>query len=94
MSPENPQRDLRAETEYISSVLENHRKELLKMPHVVGVAVGFQKQAGLSTQNLALVVLVDTKIDPAALEPGESIPGTIDGVIVDVQEIGPVVAQQ
>jgi hypothetical protein len=94
MNPENPERDLKAETEHISAVIENHRDELLRMPHVVGVAVGFQKQAGLSTQNLALVVLVDAKVDPAGLEPGESIPPKIDGVIVDVQEIGPVVAQE
>jgi hypothetical protein len=93
MSVENPERDLRSETEQISAVLENHREELLSIPHVIGVAVGFQKQAGLSTQNLALVVLVDTKVDPSGLEPGESIPPTIDGVLVDVQEIGPLVAQ-
>lgn len=93
MSAENPERDLRAQTEQISVVLENHREELLAKPHVIGVAVGFQKQAGLSTQNLALVVLVDAKVDPAGLEAGESIPATIDGVLVDVQEIGPLVAQ-
>jgi hypothetical protein len=93
MSAETPERDLKAESERITSVLEQHRDELLSRSNVVGVAVGFQKQAGLSTQNLALVVLVDTKIAPDSLSPGESIPTTLDGVLVDVQEIGPLAAQ-
>lgn len=50
MNPEKPQRDLKAETAVIQSVLEVHREELLSKPNVVGVAVGFQKQGGLSTQ--------------------------------------------
>ena len=88
MNPGSPERDLKAESERIASVLEQHRDELLSKSNVVGVAVGFQKQTGLSTQNLALVVLVDTKVAPDSLPPGEAIPTTIDGVLVDVQEIG------
>lgn len=93
MTPEKPLRDLKAETEVIQSVLEVHREELLSKPNVVGVAVGFQKQGGLSTQNLALVVLVDTKAAPGSLAPDEEIPASIDGVLVDVQEIGEITAQ-
>lgn len=93
MSLGTPERDLKAESEHITAVLEQHRDELLSKSNVVGVAVGFQKQAGLSTQNLALVVLVDTKVAPDSLSPGEAIPATIDGVLVDVQEIGPLAAQ-
>jgi hypothetical protein len=93
MSAEKPERDLKAESDHISSVLEEHREELLSKPNVVGVAVGFQKQAGLSTQNLALVILVDTKVAPDSLTPGDEIPSAIEGVLVDVQEIGPITAQ-
>ena len=93
MSPEYPPRDLKAESEHISAVLQEHREQLLSKPNVVGVAVGFQKQGGLSTQNLALVVLVDVKVDPASLIPEEVIPASIEGVLVDVQDIGPLTAQ-
>jgi hypothetical protein len=93
MSPEKPQRDLKAESEHIQTVLKVHREELLSKPNVVGVAVGFQKQGGLSTQNLALVVLVDVKAAPGSLAPGEEIPAFIDGVLVDVQEIGEITVQ-
>ena len=88
----NPDRDLKAESEHIAAVLEKHRDELLAKPNVVGVAVGFQKQAGLSTQNLVLVVLVDNKVAAGSLPPGDEIPAVIDGVLVDVQEIGPLTA--
>ncbi len=93
MNPEHPERDLRAESERITAVLQEHQAKLLSQPNVVGVAVGFQKQAGLSTQNLALVVLVDTKVPQSTLNPEEGIPASIDGVLVDVQEIGPLNAQ-
>ena len=94
MIHENPTRDLKAESEHISAVLQDHREQLLSKPNVVGVAVGFQKHGGLSTQNLALVVLVDEKVDLASLTPEEVIPASIDGVLVDVQDIGPLTAQR
>jgi len=93
MSPVENERDLQAETERIMAVLEEHRDNLLSKPNVVGVAVGFQRQANLSTQNLALVVMVETKIPPNSLAPDELIPTSLEGVPVDVQEIGPLTAQ-
>lgn len=93
MSTEGTERDLQAETERIMAVLEEHRAELLAKPNVVGVAVGFQRQAGISTQNLALVVMVETKIPPALLPSEGQIPTTLEGVLVDVQEIGTLTAQ-
>ena len=93
MSPAGNKRDLQAETEHIRSILQEHRDDLLSKPNVVGVAVGFQQQAGLSTQNLVLVVMVENKIPPSSLAPEELIPTSLEGVPVDVQEIGPLSAQ-
>jgi len=93
MTTEQPERDLKSEAEHIQSVLNLHREELLSKPNVVGVAVGFQKQADLSTQNLAIVVLVDTKVAAGSLTESEVIPASIDGILVDVQEIGIMRAQ-
>jgi len=93
MSPAENERDLQAETERIMAVLQEHKDDLLSRPNVVGVAVGFQRQAGLSTQNLALVVMVENKIPPSSLAPEQLIPTSLEGVPVDVQEIGPLTAQ-
>jgi hypothetical protein len=87
-NPGDPGPDLKAETDRILQVLKKHKTELLSKPNVVGVAVGFQRQAEISTQNLALVVMVDQKIPSSQLPPGAQIPESLDGVLVDVQEIG------
>lgn len=92
-SATEPGRDLNAETERILQVLKKHKSDLLAKPNVVGVAVGFQHQAGLSTQNLALVVMVERKIPSNLLPPEGQIPASLDGVPVDVQEIGQLDAQ-
>ncbi|MGW8224419.1 MAG: hypothetical protein ACWGOY_01735 [Anaerolineales bacterium] len=88
-----PGRDLNAETERIMQVLKKHKSDLLAKPNVVGVAIGFQHQAGLSTQNLALVVMVEKKIPSNLLAPEAQIPVSLDGVPVDVQVIGQIKAQ-
>lgn len=91
-SAEDPGRDLKAETEKILAVMKEHKSELLSKPNVVGVAVGFKHSAGLSTQDLALVVLVENKTPLNALPPEDQIPASIEGIPVDVQEIGEVSA--
>lgn len=92
-STEDSQRDLNAETERIMAVMKEHKNGLLSKPNVVGVAVGFKQNAGISTQDLALVVLVETKIPLHALPPDAQIPESIEGIPVDVQEIGKISAQ-
>lgn len=89
----DPGRDLNAETERIMQVLKKHKSDLLAKPNVVGVAIGFQHQAGLSTQNLALVVMVEKKIPSNLLAREAQIPISLDGVPVDVQVIGQIKAQ-
>ena len=93
MNSDSSQQDLKAESEHITAVLQKYKGDLLSKPNGVGVAVGFQKKSGLSTQNLALVVLVDTKVAPDLLATDDQIPSSIEGVQVDVQEIGPLSAQ-
>ncbi len=93
MSPDSTERNLQTETERIMTVLQEHQAALLAKPNVVGVAVGFQRRAGISTQNLALVVLVENKIPSDLLPPEGQIPATLEGIPVDVQEIGSLSAQ-
>ncbi len=93
MTSSKSNQDLRAETNRIMEVMQAHKGELLTKPNVVGVAVGFRQVEGQSTGTLALVVMVDRKIPQDLLTPEQLIPITIDGIPIDVQEIGEISAQ-
>lgn len=69
-------------------VQNKYTEMLLRIPHVVGVAVGLEKKNGAYTGDVCLVVMVDQKRPASALAPNEMIPSELDGVKVDVQEIG------
>lgn len=69
-------------------VQTKYTEMLLKIPHVMGVAVGLQKKNGVYTGEVCLVVMVDQKQPADSLTPQELIPSQLDGVPVDVQEIG------
>jgi hypothetical protein len=73
-------------------VMQAHKGELLTKPNVVGVAVGFRQVDGASTETLALVVMVDHKVPQNLLTPEQQIPMTIEGIPIDVQEIGEISA--
>jgi hypothetical protein len=60
---------------------------------VVGVGIGYQIKGGNSTGQVALVVLVSKKLPPEQLSPKDLLPSIIDGVVVDVQEVGRLAAQ-
>ncbi len=69
-------------------VQNKYTEMLLKIPHVMGVAIGLQKTNGAYTSDVCLVVLVDKKRSMSELAPTEVIPAELDGVKIDVQEIG------
>jgi hypothetical protein len=69
-------------------VQKKYTDMLLKIPHVVGVAVGLEKKGGTYTGDVCLVVMVDKKRSAGELAPNDVIPSELDGVKVDVQEIG------
>lgn len=85
--------DLKAETERILAVKNAHEDELLSKANVVGVGIGFQKTAGKPTGNLALVVMVSSKVPHSLLSSHDQIPISIDGIPIDVQEVGEISAQ-
>jgi hypothetical protein len=65
-----------------------YETNLLSYPNVVGVGVGLQQVEGRQTGSVALVVLVDKKVPPDQLKAKDMLPHEIDGVPVDVQEVG------
>ena len=73
-------------------VKQSHEEELLTKANVLGVGVGLRERRGLRGEQVALVVLVRRKLPVAQLAPDDVIPSEIDGVPVDVQEVGKIVA--
>ena len=72
----------------ISEVRARHEDELLRYPHVVGVSEGIRTKQGKPTGEPCLVVLVERKIPVGELDPGGILPAEIEGIRVDVVEVG------
>ncbi len=66
----------------------HYGEELMRKAHVQGTAIGLRKVGGKFTNQVALVVLVDQKVPLETLMMGDRIPSELDGVPVDVQEVG------
>jgi len=71
-------------------VKEKFETELLKLENVVGVGIGLRKKDGIYTDEVALVVMVKKKVLEIELAQADLIPRELEGVEVDVQEIGEV----
>lgn len=71
-------------------VKEKFETELLKLENVVGVGIGLRKKDGIYTDEVALVVMVKKKVLEFELAQEDLIPQELEGVEVDVQEIGEV----
>ena len=69
-------------------VQEKYNRQLMALPRVVGTAVGLKKRQGMTTNQVAVVVMVERKVAPEQLAPGEAAPRELEGVPVDVVETG------
>lgn len=72
----------------IKKIKDQYTDSLMQKPNVVGVGIGFAERSGIRTDEMALVVMVDQKLPPEALDPDDVIPREIEGVQVDVQLVG------
>ena len=80
-----------AENEALEKVLQvkrHYEPTLLARANVVGVGVGFKTEHGQPTDTLAVVVNVTHKRTEAELPQEDLLPTELDGVPVDVQEVG------
>lgn len=80
-------------TQRAVEVQSKYSDELMQKANVQGTAVGLAKVHGEYTDKIALVVLVSRKVPVSELAPEDIIPRELDGVPVDVQEIGFLTAQ-
>ncbi len=76
----------------LAAIRAKHEARLLRYPNVVGVTEGTRMRAGKPTGEPALVVLVSGKVPRKALPKSSLLPSELDGVPVDVVEVGPIEA--
>ena len=78
--------------EEIRAVKDRRGEELLRKKNVVGLGIGYKEVEGQETGLLSLVVLVKKKESPSQLDATDMVPSEIEGVPVDVIEVGEIVA--
>ncbi len=69
-------------------VLHKYTDMLIRKKHVVGVGIGIEHKDGVPTGEVCLVVMVDQKVPPDMVAEQDIIPAQLEGVRLDVQEIG------
>jgi hypothetical protein len=72
----------------VKTVKDKYQAELLRKANVVGVAVGYREKAGQMTDQVALTVMVKKKVPLSQLDAKDVIPPQIEGVMIDVKEVG------
>lgn len=89
----NEPKDFPDTQENIEIVLEAHREALMSKPNVVGVGIGYRETHGVRTETVCIVVFVSQKLPREQLSAGAVLPSELEGIPIDVQEIGKISAQ-
>jgi hypothetical protein len=77
-----------AEKDHILAVKAKYEEQLLRKRNVVGVGIGLRQRDGQWTDEQVLTVMVRRKRSWFALRFLDRIPDRLDGVPVDIQEVG------
>ena len=77
----------------IRQVKAKYEHTLLRKKNVVGVGIGYRQRGGQQTDEMALTVMVQHKQPRCELPAVDQIPEELEGVPVDVQEVGVFKAQ-
>lgn len=80
--------DLSPEMARVQQVKQRYQADLLALPNVVGVGVGFKSVNGVPGEELAIVVSVVRKISRDELPAQMMLPEALEGIPVDVIETG------
>lgn len=74
------------------NIKTRYEKELMKLANVTAVGVGYRYKNGQSTGEVAVIVNVTQKKPLADLNREDVAPAELEGVPVDVQEVGKIKA--
>lgn len=86
-------RDLNSAFQHAVQVKDRYEQALLGKGNVIGIGVGIRKREGVYTGEVALIVMVRKKLPRAEVPPEDLLPDEIEGVPVDIQEVGAIDAQ-
>ncbi len=89
----NRKPDRQAAFEKAQGVKRAYEGELMSKANVVGLGIGLRERGGMRTDTVVLAVMVKQKVPRAQLAEADVVPSEIEGVPVDVQEVGEIVAQ-
>ena len=70
------------------AIKAKYEADLLAWRGVTGVGVGFRQKGGVFTEAVVIVVMVNKKLAQDDLDEDDRLPTELDGVLVDVQEVG------
>lgn len=73
---------------WIRRVKKKYETLLLSKKNVIGVGIGFRGKGGQETDEMAIVVSVSKKLPADEVGGKDLIPAEIEGVPVDVKEVG------
>ena len=82
------ERDPHSAYQRAEEVKLRYQEEILTKANVVGVGVGLRRRGGVFTDEVAIIVMVSKKRMKVNLSAEELLPEQIEGVPVDVQEVG------
>jgi radical SAM superfamily enzyme len=82
------ERDPHSAYQHAEQVRQRYQTEILAKANVVGIGVGLRSRGGAITDEVVIVVMVSKKVRFADLSIEDLVPAELDGVPVDVQEVG------
>jgi len=80
--------DRQASIDKVQAIRESYQEMLMSKENVIGVGVGLRHKGGKRTEEVGLVVFVRRKIPKGSLSAEDLIPDQIEGIPVDVKEVG------
>lgn len=83
-----------AEKDQAKQVIERKKVELMALPNVVGVGLGYKVRKNVQVDELCVVAMVQNKVPRVALKESELIPKTVGGIPTDVLQVGKLRALQ
>ena len=69
-------------------VKNKYENDLMQKPGVAGVGLGLRHRGGDLTDEVVIVITVNKKFNMDELDTDEQIPPAIEGVPIDVKEVG------
>ena len=84
----NKKLEKQSELDKAHAVKEKHKETLMGKANVVGVGIGLSRKDDQNNGSTSIIVTVRQKLPPEMLSPSDLLPSEIEGVPVEVIEVG------